>query len=399
MIAVLGLSIPSNPCFASSKRIVGYFPSWGVYARNYQVMDIPADKLTHVIFAFANISASGECVLGDRWADAERPHDDEAWNKGTGSFGQFLQLKKQHPHLKTLISVGGWQWSDKFTDVALTTSSRQRFARSCVHFMARYGFDGIDIDWEYPVRVGLHPQIGRPQDKANFTRLLAAVRAELNARASVDGRSYLLTVAAPPDPGAYSHIELSTIHPYLSFINLMAYDLHGGWEDTTNLFAPLFKAHADPSRMNVSAAVQAYLDAGIPSDKIVVGVPFYGRGWGGVQKTNNGLYQPGPLAPAGTFGIGVFQYWDVRARGYPRYWNKEAMSPWVYSQRTGLFIGYDDPQSISLKADFILKKHLGGAVCWELTGDIRDSNSVDSLLNTLYTSLINGKPPYRLPSD
>jgi chitinase len=274
MIALLGLSITSNPCFASSNRIVGYFPSWGVYARNDQVMDIPANTLTHVSFAFAKISASGACVLGDRRAAAEQPHDDEAWKKGTGSFGQFIQLKTQHPHLKTLISFGGWKWSDKFADVALTSSSRQRFARSCVNFMLRYGLDGIDIDWGYPVRVGLHPEIGRPEDKANFTRLLAALRAQLDDLALVAGRSYLLTVAAPTDPGAYSHIELIKIHPYLNFINRMSDDFHGGCEDTTNLFAPLFKARSDPSRMNVSAAVQAYLDAGIPSGTIVVGVPF-----------------------------------------------------------------------------------------------------------------------------
>ena len=140
---------------ASISRVVGYYPGWGIYSRGFEVADLPGDQLTHINYAFANL-VGGECVLGDPWADVERHLPGDPWS-GPGSdasyFGNFRQLdllQEEHPALKTLISIGGWTWSGNFSDAALTPASRARFATSCADFMENYGFDGIDIDWEYP---------------------------------------------------------------------------------------------------------------------------------------------------------------------------------------------------------------------------------------------------------
>src|SRR5262249_54207935 len=145
------------PGKAPAKRLVAYFTEWGVYGRKYHVTDIPADKLTHIIYAFARINEKGECALYDSYAAIDKFYPGDKWDKGflRGNFHQLQKLKKKHPHLRTLIAVGGWTLSGPFSDVALTAKSRTTFARSCVAFLVKYGFDGIDIDWEYPVGGGL----------------------------------------------------------------------------------------------------------------------------------------------------------------------------------------------------------------------------------------------------
>ena len=215
-----------------------------------------------------------------------------------GNFHQLQILKKKHPHLKTLISVGGWTQSGRFSDAALTEASRGKFARSCVAFLTRYGFDGVDVNWEYPCGGGMEGNKSRPADRENFTLLLAELRQQLDARGKADGRHYLLTFAAPTGPKMIEGIELAKAGALVDWVNLMTYDFHGGWSPITNFNAPLYASSTDPSdeisrkRLNVDAAVRAYRDGGVPEVKIVVGVPFYGRGWGGVKNVNDGLYQP-----------------------------------------------------------------------------------------------------------
>jgi chitinase len=377
------------------KRVVGYFVEWGVYQRNYHVKDVPADRLTHLNYAFAKI-ADGECALYDAFAAVDKAYPGDKWDQGAlrGSFNQLRQLKKKHPHLKTLISVGGWTLSGPFSDVALTAESRAKFARSCVRFLLKYGFDGIDIDWEYPCGGGLPGNRTRPEDKQNYTRLLAALRRELDAQEKADGRHYLLTIAAPAGPANIANLEPAGIAAQVDWINLMTYDFHGAWEFVTNFNAPLFAAAGDPSpdeavrrRCNVDAAVQAYLKAGVPADRLVVGVPFYGRGWGGVGKGNNGLYQKAaPNPPRGTWEAGVFDYKDLAANYLPkhrRHWHAEAQVPWLYDPDGGLFISYDDPESLRLKARYVRDHHLGGVMFWELSAD--DGQS--SLLGALHDGL------------
>ncbi len=392
-VLVLTAAPPSTPAKkdATPTRIVGYFPEWSVPGRKAGIADLPADKLTHINYAFARIH-DGECALNDARAAVERvyPGDDMAKGALHGHFNQLRKLKAKHPHLKTLLSVGGWTLSGEFSDAALSEQSRGKFARSAVAFLPRYGFDGIDIDWEFPVGGGLEKNKARPEDKRNFTLLLAALRKELDARGKADSRHYLLTIAAPAGPKTYANMELDRIAPLLDWINLMTYDFHGSWSPLTNFNAPLYASKDDPAtdetvrrRFNVDAAVQGYLDAGVPADKIVVGVPFYGHGWGGVKDVNHGLYQPhGRTAPHG----GSWDYRDLAANylgKLPRYWHADAKVPWLYDAKNGVMISYDDAESLKLKAEYVRQKKLGGAMIWELTADAKDWPLLDALHGAL----------------
>ena len=384
---------------AASSHVVGYYPAWGIYARAFEIADLPGDKLTHVNYAFANL-VGGQCVLGDPWGDVERHLPGDPWS-GPGSdapyFGNFHQLdllQEQHPHLQTLISVGGWTWSGNFSDAALTPASRALFATSCADFMENYGFDGIDIDWEYPGGGGLAGNTSRPEDTQNFTLLLEAVRNELDARGALNGRHYLLTIAAPAGPDKIANIEVEQIHAYLDFINVMTYDLNGSWSAVSNFNAPLHRSPGDPTPapdLNGDSAIQKYLERGVPAAKLVLGVPFYGRGVTGVANVNDGLFQSHTGAPFGTWddgstgATGMFDYDDIALNyltdpNVDAHWDDDAKVPWLHDPTTGLFISYDDPTSLALKKDYVIAHGLGGVMIWEMSSDL-DDQLLDAVLN------------------
>jgi chitinase len=368
---------------AGEKRIIGYFTSWSIYGRNFHVADIPADKLTHVNYAFANISAAGEVALGDAEADG-------------ANFPQLRQLKQRHPRLKTLISVGGWKWSERFSDAALTDGSRRKFAASAVRFIEQHGFDGVDVDWEFPVSGGESDNVNRPEDKHNYTLLVQELRRQLDALETRNNRDYFLSIAAPSGAALTTNIEIAALSRTLDWINLMTYDFRGSWSSRTGLHAPLYAAPGDPddARLNTDWAVSHYLKSGVPADKLVVGVPFYGRGWGGVPNVNDGLHQPFTGLPKAVWEAGLFDYRDLvgrelaRGSGYTRRWSGAAKAPWLYNPSAGVMISYDDPESIGIKADYVKARKVSGMMVWELSGD----DAQHSLLGALYGRLRGPTP-------
>lgn len=414
-LVLSGCNAPASPTSATvaaqpvpgGKHIVGYYPSW-VAARGAFIKDIPAAKITHINYAFSNVSSAGECILGDPAADVERVYsaaesvsgkdDSSAPDSLHGNFNQFLQLKQKYPHLKIFISVGGWSWSSNFSDAARDDASRKAFVKSCADlYLVKYKgvFDGIDIDWEYPVNGGETP--GKAEDRENFTALLAEFRAQLDALGQADGKRYLLTIAAPISPATMKNMELEKIAQTLDWINIMAYDFHGTWDNVSNFNAPLFLTPNDPgdSSLNINAAVDNYLSYNVPADKLVLGVPFYGRGWAGVEAAENGLYQPVSGAAPGTWEAGSFEYNDLAEHyltSYTRYWNDDAKVPWLYNPETKIFISYDDAESLSAKAGYVKDRGLAGVMIWELSG------GNESLLDALHTGLQAGGPPMPTPT-
>jgi chitinase len=387
-----GPSPGPSPTPPGGKRIVGYYTSWSVYGRNFQPADVAANLLTHVNYAFANVNAQGQCVLGDPYADVDKFYPGDSWDTNAlrGAIHQWHLVRQRSPHLKLMLSVGGWTWSRHFSDAALTPASRASFAQSCVALAARYGFDGLDIDWEYPVGGGDSSTISRPEDKRNFTLLLQALRTEATAQTARDGKTYLLSVALGGSPQLLGNLELAAAAQALDWLNLMTYDYHGGWEAQTGFNAPFAKGtgdtfvHADT--WNVSAAVQYTLAQGVPAAKIQPGVPFYGRGWSGVGPANNGLYQPSSGLPAGSWEPGIFDYKDLVANYLPtmaRYWDASAQVPYLYDPVRRLFISYDDPQSLRVKADQVNALGLGGIMFWELSGDTAQKHLLTALKERL----------------
>lgn len=390
----------------NGKYIIGYYPSWAA-GRNVFVKDIPANKITHINYAFSNVSANGECVLGDQAADVERNYleaesvngrGDSKSSLFAGNFNQLLELKQKYPHLKVLISVGGFSWSGNFSAAAQDEASRKRFASSCIDlYLKQYKgvFDGIDIDWEFPVNGGLKP--GKAEDKKNFTLLLQEIRSQLDQLGGSDNQHYLLTIAAPIGPGTIRNFELDAIAATVDWINLMGYDFHGTWDNTTNFNAPLFKTSNDPAdaALNVDAALQAYLSAGVPAKKLALGVPFYGRGWSGVADTDHGLYQSASGAAPGTWEPGSYEYKDIQKNyltKYQRYWNAQAYAPWLYDSASKTFISYDDPQSLQAKAGYARDQGLAGVMIWEM------SQGDESLVDAIHAGLVAGGPPRPTPA-
>lgn len=363
---------------------MAYYTAWATYGRNYQVNQIPAAQLTHINYAFANI-ANGQCTLGDPYADTDKFFPGDSWDADAkrGNFNQLTKLKAANPHLRTLISVGGWTWSANFSAAAATPASRATFADSCVNFMKTWGFDGIDIDWEYPVSGGL--QNGTPADKANYTLLLQALRSKLNAQGATDGgKHYDLTIAAPAGPSTLQNLEIANVANTLDWINLMTYDYHGGWDATTGHNAPLKQPAGDPgpAKFNIESTVDAYLAAGAPASKLVLGVPFYGHSFAGVGPTNNGKFQSTTGAGTGTWEAGSVDYHDIAANYLPRltrHWDDSAKVPFLYDPVKREFISYDDPESMRHKSEFIKSRGLGGGMFWELSGDTSDYALLDSL--------------------
>lgn len=417
----------TNTPAPGAKRIIGYFAQWGIYQRGYLVKNIDtsgsAAKLTHINYAFGNIKDGDlTCYIetragyGDGYADYQKGFSAaesvdgvaDAWDaKLAGNFNQLKKLKAKYPNLKVMISLGGWTWSKNFSDAALTAASRQKFVSSCIDLYIKgnlpiYGgeleggpgaaagvFDGIDIDWEYPAAPGNTGNIYRPQDKQNFTLLLAEFRNQLSALTATTGKTYLLSIAAPAGSDKYTQMELNNLNTYLDYVNLMAYDYFGGWAASgpTDFHARLYADPASPAT-GVSAtystdnAVNAYLAAGLPANKLVIGVPFYGRGWTGVSNVNNGKYQnaTGPAAALTSYGeAGIEDYKNLKNLGYPSFRDPVTKAFWIYNGTN--WWSYDDPTAITDKMNYVKSKGLGGAMAWELDGD--DGTLMSAVYNGL----------------
>lgn len=357
-------------------RSIAYFTSWSAYDRALEVKDIDPSLLTHINFAFANLSKDGEVIAGDEKADLFMDFGTELGGRtedAYGHFGQLRQLKAKYPKLKVLISVGGWGWSTNFSDVAADPVKRDRFAASAAEFVTKHGLDGVDIDWEYPVQGGDNIT-HRAEDNVNYTMLLKAVRKALNEQGKTGGDAYLLTIAARAAERFIPDANLLETMNYIDFINLMTYDFHGSWDARTGFNSPLY-AEGEAS---IDTAVTAFLEAGIRGKDINLGLAFYGRGWTNVASTdNNGINQEAQLPfgigyGSGTWEAGVFDAWDLMENyadkdGFVRYYDETAQSPYVFDGTT--WICYDDEQSIRAKTEYALEKGLGGVMFWDFSGD------------------------------
>lgn len=380
LIGLLGVvtALANVPARAATAQIVAY------YDGAMPVADIPARRLDDVIYAFEEPSTADVCA---------RPSASQL-----RTIRALRRLRRQHPGLGVLVSIGGWNRAPEFSDIALTASSRAKFVRSCVRLLIRREhFDGIDLDWEFPVRGGLHR--ARPRDRADVTALVRAMRRQLNALGRKTHRHYLLTVATPAGTwqkgGAYSvgeSYDLAAVAPYVDWFNVMTYDMNTIFSPYSGFNTPL---HADPSnpvpqpertRDTLAGAVHYYEAHGVPAGKIMLGIAFYGRGFTGVSSRNAGLYSKY------TAGYPETPWKTVESRmlaspDWVRHWSATAEAPWLYNVRRHIFFTYDDPLSLSIKATFVRREHLRGVMIWVLGED----DARHSLLRALVQGLHPGK--------
>ncbi|MGW6783632.1 glycoside hydrolase family 18 protein [Streptomyces sp. NPDC054987] len=397
-----------GPGSGTSYKKVGYFTQWGVYGRDFQVRDLEANgsagKLTHINYAFGNVSADGRCFTGnvpgeaDAWADYARPLDaadsvdgvaDTVDQPLAGNFNQLRELKAKHPGLKVLISLGGWSWSTHFSDAALTPASRKAFVASCIDLYikgdlpqdgTRGGagaaagvFDGIDLDWEWPGSAGDTDTTYRPEDKRNFTELVKEFRTQLDAYARSQKRrtKYELTAFVPTAPAKIdAGFDVRRIMRDLDFVNLQGYDFHVSGEPRTAQQSALY-ARGD---FSVHGTVEAWKRRGAPAHKLVVGMPFYGQGWTGVSGGGDGMGQPAAGPAPATWAAGYEDYKALKklaeSGAYQVHRDRRGGHAWLFDGTT--LWTYDDPWVLRAKADYVREHRLGGAMFWSLDADTAD---------------------------
>lgn len=239
-------------------------------------------------------------------------------------------------------------------------------AASAVRVLSELPFDGIDLDWEYPC-YGEAGIASSPDDKQNFTLLLKTMREALDAKGTEDGRHYLLTIAAGADQYYVDGTEMDKVQQYLDFVQLMTYDMRGGFQVLTGHHTNLYTPAGDLFRISVDASVRLFHRAGVPKEKIVIGAAFYSRLWNEVPDRHHGLHQM-----AGTTGgygpdFTVLTESYINKNGYIRYWDEEACAPYLFNGSS--LISYDDEESITRKCEYIKKTGIAGMMFWEYSCD------------------------------
>lgn len=275
------------------------------------------------------------------------------------------RIKLEHPELTVLLSVGGWS-AGGFSEAASTEEGRNSMAASAVRVLSELPFDGIDLDWEYPC-YGEADIESSPDDKQNFTLLLKTIREALDVKGSQDGRHYLLTIAAGADQYYVDGTEMDQVQQYLDFVQLMTYDMRGGFQILSGHHTNLYTPPGDLFRISTDASVNLFLRAGVPKEKIVIGAAFYSRVWNSVPDRNQGLHQmagsTGGYGPAYTELAADY----INKNGYIRYWDEEACAPYLFNGSS--FISYDDEESIRCKCEYVKAKGLAGIMFWEYSCD------------------------------
>ncbi|MFG1399037.1 glycoside hydrolase family 18 protein [Roseixanthobacter pseudopolyaromaticivorans] len=391
-----------TPAATKGPILAGYYADWTVYDHNYTISDVPADQLTNLIYASANIDASGHMVLVDPYSDTQMLFSaadsvdgiaDKAGQGLAGSFNQIVELKAEHPDLKVSMMIGGWTLSANFSDTAATAEGRDTFAQSVVDFLKTYPmFDGVDLDWEFPGGEGAAGNSVRPDDGANYALLVADLRHALDGLEAETGRDYTISVASPVGATKIANFNLAGLDPYVDWFNVMAYDFHGTWETTTGHLAPLVDS-ADGT--GIESAVAQYLAIGIDPGKMVLGAPLYTAAWSGVADGGDGGLDAASTGfPVGS-SVGHYDYADILGKledpnsGWSLYWDDNAQAAYVYNAQLGIFSSVETPASVAMKAEWAQSQGLGGMMFYDLSGDATGNS--ESLVKAAYESWVQGK--------
>jgi len=297
----------------TKKVVVAYVTSWT------SVMPDPK-YVTHINYAFGHVSQSFDGIR----IDNER------------RLKQLTELKRQSPALKILISIGGWG-SGRFSEMAGLEANRQKFAEDCLRVIKEFNLDGIDIDWEYPTS-GMAKISSSPEDTQNYTLLMGAIRKKIGAKK-------LLTLASVADA---KYIDFKAIEPVVDFVNIMTYDMGNPPYHHAGLYRSKYTRG-----ISVDEAVDAHINAGMPINKLVLGIPFYGHGKDGVA--------------------GFIDYKQILdLKGFNRRWDDVAKAPFLENGNAEFVCTYEDPESIAIKCSYLLKRGMLGAMYWEYAGDTED---------------------------
>lgn len=352
-ILTLTLIIGCTQTFAQKKdfTVIAYYS-----AGPDQVDQIPAEKLTHIIFSFCHLK--GNRLTVDNARDSL-------------TLTKLVKLKSRNPKLKVIVSLGGWGGCATCSDVFLTAAGRKEFAASTLTLFKTFKADGIDLDWEYPTIEGYPGHAFRAEDKQNFTALTQQLRKTL-------GKQYEISFAA----GGFQtfldkSVDWNAIMKIMDRVNIMSYDLVNGYSTVTGHHTPLYSNKQTIE--STDKAVQYLIKIGIPREKIVIGAAFYARVWEEVPDTDNGLYQSGKFK--GSIAYREFSEQLSTDTGYTFYWDDETKAPYAYNASQKLFATFDDVKSVKAKTQYVIDQQLDGIMFWELSLDKSSDGLLDAIIS------------------
>ncbi|XP_046560950.1 chitinase-3-like protein 1 isoform X2 [Haliotis rubra] len=341
-----------------------YFTSWSALTSPTQVRlpveDVDASLCTHLMYAFASLDIQSMSVV------ALDPFHEYSRAGMTGLYEQFNQLKSKNPNLKTLLSVGGQSSGRAFSQLSSSKLSLQQFAQNTMKFLRKHGFDGLDIDWEYPAA----------ETKDKFTFLLKILSEEFSNEAT-NKEPLLLTIAgAGGEDKIRAGYDIKAISKYLDYIFVMTYDFSGSWNKVTGFDSPL-RARNDSNFSpvyNVQYALNVWINGGADRSKVIMGLTGAGASFTLRNITDHNVGAPvqdggGPPGPLYQ-QKGRLMYPEIcqsLKKGWTRVWDEEQQVPYAY--RGDQWVGYDDQQSFGLKVQYVIDEHLGGVMFWELSFD------------------------------
>jgi len=436
--------------------VVGaYFVEWGIYGRDFDVSNIPAQNLTHLLYGFIPICGANESLKeienGNSWRALEKAcggsadyevvvHDPwAAFQKALpginttdpirGTYAQLMALKQRYPDLKVLPSVGGWTLSDPFhgfTDKA----NRDTFVASMKKFLQTWKFyDGVDIDWEFPGGSGPNPDLGDPiNDGPAYVALMAELRVMLDELEADTGREYQLTSAIGVGYDKIEDVDYSLAIQSMDYIFAMSYDFFGGWNNVTGHQTGIYCGEhlsvgecdgtglddaGEPRKgpaYTMDNGIQQLLAQGVPASQLVVGTAMYGRGWEGVKEANTQSGNPmttegtGKLTGTSVNGVwepGIQDYKGIKKvmigasgegiNGFQTYYDEQADAAYVWNKSSGTLVTYDSPRSVNAKGQYVRSLGLAGLFAWEIDADNGD------ILNAMHDGLAGGTPPNYKP--
>lgn len=389
----------STPKKKDGPIYLGYFSDWTSVPGGYTPDKLPLDKLTHINYAFALIDNKTfvPYLLPSKEVDSEEVLHD-------------VVKRASAKGVNVAISIGGWTGSAEFQSMVESPENRKKFIAGTVDFVKKFNLDGVDLDWEHPGKPGASCNPApKPTDVPNYLTLIDELRAALNAEGS---KKYYISVAASVTVWMEGDQPSKNIAKFnnLDFISIMAYDVNGLWSNMTAVNAPLNPGTKADNVTSFTTAIDNWIKAGISPEKLVMGVPFYGRSlqvqgkkpatslYSPIEplippspKETNKKPQPDPCNPTATPQYeGVWTYSEIRkialsdsgvaAKGWTRYVDDATKTPWLMRQSDGLFITYDDATSLAAKASYAKSKNIAGLMIWSMDGDSEDGELMNALI-------------------
>lgn len=349
---------------APGKVVVCYVSSWAVYRQEggkFTIEDLDPQLCTHLVYAFAGLDAENSVIK------SLDPYNDLDDNYGKGNYKKMTALKHKYPHLTTTLAIGGWnEGSAKYSALAADPAKRKIFVESVIQLLSKHGFNGLDLDWEYPAKRG-----GAPEDKANFVSLIKELKTELNKK------GWILTAAIGAGKDTIERAyDLPQISANLDFIHLMTYDFHGSWDQKVGANAP--QSSADPNdELTVEYSVDYLLSHGVAPEKLVMGIPAYGRTFVLRNPESKEVKIGDPTAETGFPGPvtkenGFMGYNEICAElgkdsSWEHWWDNATKT--AFARKAEKVISFDDANSIDEKVKLAMRKNLAGMMVWSVDTD------------------------------